>query len=138
MFSGKCANEKLPYINVYLMSMILYVHQFFFYASSYIYMSIYIYIYIYIYFLEWALLQERSQESLGPRVGLASSILRWTCCAAWVRPACRAGCRNRGKHENVLISESNWIQKVNTDGYAKRFQHPQKYTFLATRLQEFE
>ena len=45
--------------------------------SKHIYMCIYIYIYIYIfiYFLDWALVEERGQESLGPRVGLASYML---------------------------------------------------------------
>jgi hypothetical protein len=40
-----------------------------------VYIHIYLSIYIYIY--------ERGRERLGPRVGLASYMLRWPGCAAW-------------------------------------------------------
>ena len=73
---------------------------------------------LYTYFLAWTLVRELGQESLGPRVGFASYVLRFDGSAGCGRvgPACRAGCRNREKHENVSLSESSWIQKLNTEG----------------------
>ena len=93
---------------------------------------------LYTYFLDWSLVQELGQESLGPRLG--SPAMCWDGSAGCGRlgPACRAGCRNREKHENVSISEPNWIPKLNTEGMRQRRQPTTKYTFLATPLQEFE
>ena len=56
-------------------------------------MSVYYYIFVYgfmlcafidlyTYFLAWTLVWELGQESLGPRVGFASYVLRWL---GWLR-----------------------------------------------------
>ena len=107
-FSGHTTNEKPPY---QVLSDVYY-HKclsILFYASSYTYIS---------------------DSWIGPLFGnlarrAVSHGLGWLapCCAGpaarrGVRPACRAGCPNREKHENVAINDSSWIQKVHTEEYA--------------------
>jgi hypothetical protein len=61
-------------INVYMMSVYyhIFVYGFMFCA----------FIDLYTYFLAWTLVRELGQESLGPRVGFASYVLRWL---GWLR-----------------------------------------------------
>jgi hypothetical protein len=60
------------YYHICLSVLFMCLHTF---ICVYIHIYLYIYIYIYIY--------ERGRERLGPRVGLASYMLRWPGCAAW-------------------------------------------------------
>jgi hypothetical protein len=73
----------------------------------YIHISLYIYIYIYM---------SVAGKDLAHGLGWLATCCDGPAARRGVQPACQAGCRNGEKHENVTISESSWIQKLNTEG----------------------